>query len=150
MSVCRGLLWPRTPSLVLILDGFDELSLAFDKETVLKEIENLSKTTQKYKKVILTSRTQFFRSEEEEKEILARKEFHERGPRPLICPRFERIYVSLFDDEQIRQYLDLCLGKEASEKFWNETKVYFHIIFYSVLVYLFHRTESLLDGRVTR
>ena len=108
-------------SLVLILDGFDELSLTFDKETVLKEIENLSKTTQEYKKVILTSRTQFFRSEEEEKETLVRKELHERGPRSLTYPRFERIYVSLFDDEQIRQYLDLCLGKVASEKFWNGT-----------------------------
>ena len=110
-----------TQSLVLILDGFDELSLIFDKETVLKEIENLSKTTQEYKKVILTSRTQFFRSEEEEKKTLVRKEFHERGPRPMGHPRFERIYVSLFDDEQIRLYLNFCLGKAASEKFWNET-----------------------------
>jgi Sulfatase-modifying factor enzyme 1 len=110
-----------TQSPVLILDGFDELSLTFDKETVLKEIENLSKTTQEYKKMILTSRTQFFRSEEEERETLVWKEFHERGPRSMTYPRFERIYVSLFDDEQIKQYLDLCLGKAASEKFWNET-----------------------------
>lgn len=110
-----------TQSPVLILDGFDELSLTFDKETVLKEIENLSKTAQEYKKVILTSRTQFFRSEEEEKETLVRKEFHERGPRSMIYPRFERIYVSLFDDEQIRRYLKLCLGKKEAEKFWNET-----------------------------
>ena len=106
---------------VLILDGFDELSLTFDKETVLKEIENLSKTTQEYKKVILTSRTQFFRSEEEEKEILVRKKFPGRGPRPLTYPRFERIYISLFNDDQIRRYLDLCLGKKEAEKFWNET-----------------------------
>jgi formylglycine-generating enzyme required for sulfatase activity/GTPase SAR1 family protein len=106
---------------VLILDGFDELSRTFDKETVLKEIENLSATTQEYKKVILTSRTQFFRSEEEEKETLVQKKFPGRGPRSLTYPRFERIYVSLFDDDQIRRYLDLCLGKAASEKFWNET-----------------------------
>jgi formylglycine-generating enzyme required for sulfatase activity/GTPase SAR1 family protein len=110
-----------TQSPVLIMDGFDELSLTFDKETVLRKIKKLSKTTQEYKKVILTSRTQFFRSEEEEKETLVRKEFHERGPRSMTYPRFERIYVSLFDDEQIRQYLDFCLGKAASEKFWNET-----------------------------
>jgi len=110
-----------TQSPLLILDGFDELSLTFDKETVHKEIENLSKTTQEYKKVILTSRTQFFRSVEEEKETLVRKKSLGRGPRPLTYPRFEIIYVSLFDDEQIRQYLDHCLGKAASEKFWNET-----------------------------
>ena len=110
-----------TQSPVLILDGFDELSLTFDKKTVIKEVKNLSEKTQEYKKVILTSRTQFFRDEEEEKETLVRKEFHERGPRPLTYPRFERIYVSLFDDGQIRRYLDLCLGKAASKKFWNET-----------------------------
>ena len=110
-----------TQSPVLILDGFDELSRTFDKETVLKEIEKLSKTTQEYKKVILTSRTQFFRSEEEEKKTLVRKEFPGRGPRSMTYPRFERIYVSLFDDEQIRQYLDHCLDKAESEKFWNET-----------------------------
>jgi len=110
-----------TQSPVLILDGFDELSLTFDKKTVIKEVKNLSEKTQEYKKVILTSRTQFFRDEEEEKETLVRKEFHERGPRPLTYPRFERIYVSLFDDGEIRRYLDLCLGKAASKKFWNET-----------------------------
>ena len=110
-----------TQSPVLILDGFDELSLTFDKETVLKEIENLSKTTQEYKKVILTSRTQFFRSEEEENDTLVQKKFPGRGPRSMTYPRFERIYISLFDDKQIRRYLDLCLGKAESEKFWNET-----------------------------
>lgn len=110
---------PQSP--VLILDGFDELSRTFDKETVLKQIENLSATTQEYKKVILTCRTQFFRSEEEEKRTLVQKILHRLGPRSLAYPRFERIYVSLFDDNQIRRYLDLCLGKTASEKFWNET-----------------------------
>ncbi|MBW2647802.1 MAG: SUMF1/EgtB/PvdO family nonheme iron enzyme, partial [Deltaproteobacteria bacterium] len=110
-----------TQSPVLILDGFDELSLTFDKETVLKEIENLSKTTQEYKKVILSSRTQFFRSEEEERETLVRKKALGLGPRSMTYPRFERIYISSFDDDQIRQYLDLCLGKAASKKFWNET-----------------------------
>jgi formylglycine-generating enzyme required for sulfatase activity/GTPase SAR1 family protein len=113
-----------TQSPVLILDGFDELSLTFDKETVFKEIENLSKTTQEYKKVILTSRTQFFRSEEEEKETLVqkwKKFLGIVGPRSLTYPHFERIYVSLFDDEQIRQYLYLCLGKAESKEFWNET-----------------------------
>jgi serine/threonine-protein kinase len=110
-----------TQSPVLILDGFDELSRTFDKETVLKEIKNLSKNTQEYRKVILTSRTQFFRSGEEEKETLVQKEFHEIGPRSMTYPRFERIYVSLFDDKQIRRYLDLSLGEMESEKFWNET-----------------------------
>ncbi len=110
-----------TQSPVLILDGFDELSLTFDKETVLKEIENLSKTTQEYKKVILTSRTQFFRSGREEWEILAREPARPlRGPASLPYPeRFERIYVSPFGNDEIKDYLNLALGKKKALDFWD-------------------------------
>jgi formylglycine-generating enzyme required for sulfatase activity len=110
--------------LLLILDGFDEVSVAFDEKMVLKEIENLSEATREYGKVILTSRTQFFRSREEEGETLVqrwKRFFGIEGPRSMVYSRFERIYVSLFDDGQIREYLDLSLGKEESAKFWNET-----------------------------
>jgi formylglycine-generating enzyme required for sulfatase activity len=110
--------------LLLILDGFDEVSVVFDEKMVLKERENLFEATREYGKVILTSRTQFFRSGEEEKETLVQrlKTFLGiEGPRSMVYPRFERIYVSLFDDGQIREYLDLSLGKAESEKFWNET-----------------------------
>jgi len=110
-----------TQSPVLILDGFDELSLTFDKETVLKEIETLSETTQGYKKVILTSRTQFFRSGKEEWEILAREQGRPpKGPVPLSYPeRFERIYVSPFANKEIKDYLDLALREEKALNFWN-------------------------------
>ncbi|MBE9572628.1 MAG: SUMF1/EgtB/PvdO family nonheme iron enzyme [Proteobacteria bacterium] len=113
-----------TQSTLLVLDGFDELSLRFDKATVVKEIENLADATRAYQKLIVTSRTRFFRSEEEEKETLVWKAMKwpgKRGPRPLGHPRFERIYISAFDDEQIKDYLNRCLGKKEAEKFWNET-----------------------------
>jgi len=113
-----------TQNILLVLDGFDELSLRFDKETVLKEIENLSDSTRAYRKLIVTSRTQFFRSEEEAKETLVwkvQKWPEKRGPRPLGHPRFETIFLSPFDDEQIQDYLLLSLGKKEAEKFWNET-----------------------------
>ncbi|OPL09455.1 MAG: hypothetical protein AVO38_11045 [delta proteobacterium ML8_D] len=110
---------PQSP--VLILDGFDELSRTFDKETVLKQIENLSKTTQEFAKVILTSRTQFFRNRKEEWEILAREPGRpQRGPVPLSYPeRFERIYVSFFDDKEIKVYLNLALDKKKALDFWD-------------------------------
>jgi formylglycine-generating enzyme required for sulfatase activity len=110
---------PQSP--VLILDGFDELSRTFDKETVLKQIENLSKSTQEFAKVILTSRTQFFRNRKEEWEILAREPGRpQRGPVPLSYPeRFELIYVSFFDDKEIKVYLNLALGKKKALDFWD-------------------------------
>ncbi len=110
-----------TQSPVLVLDGFDELSLKFDKETVVREIQKLSETTQEFAKVILTSRTQFFRSGIEEWEILAREPARpKRGPVPLQYPeRFERIYVSPFGNDEIKDYLSLALGKKKALDFWD-------------------------------
>lgn len=109
--------------IVLFLDGFDELSTAFDKDKVLEEIDHLSEITQMYQKVVLTCRKPFFKSEEEEKETLVCKmiDVFRIGHRPLRQPRFERIYISLFDDEQIKEYLRLTLGEEKADEFWNHT-----------------------------
>jgi serine/threonine-protein kinase len=112
---------PTAKDIVLILDGFDELFLKFDKKTVLNEIQNLSETTQEVAKVILTSRTQFFRSGQEEWELLVREPGRpQRGPVSLQYPeRFERIYVSPFGDEEIRVYLNLALGEKKALDFWD-------------------------------
>ena len=112
---------PTGEDIVLILDGFDELSLKFDKEKVLKEIQKLSETTQEFAKVILTSRIQFFRNVREEREILVREPGRpQRGPVPLSYPeRFERIYVSPFGDEEIKVYLNLALGEKKALDFWD-------------------------------
>lgn len=112
---------PSSPDIVLILDGFDEISLRFDKEQVLKEIESLSESMRDFAKVILTSRTQFFRNVQEEREMLIREPGRpSRGPVPLPYPeRFERIYVSPFSDEDIKAYLRLDLGNKEASHFWN-------------------------------
>ncbi|TSA11334.1 MAG: hypothetical protein D4R73_04055 [Deltaproteobacteria bacterium] len=113
---------PSSRDIVLILDGFDELSLRFDKEKVLKAIGDLSETTKDFAKVILTSRTQFFRSGQEEREMLRRDPGRpSRGPVPLPYPeRFERICVSPFSDEDIKAYLNLKLGEKGASDFWNK------------------------------
>jgi len=112
---------PTSKDILLILDGFDELSLKFDKEKVLKEIENLSETTRDFAKVILTSRTQFFRSRQEEREVLRREPgMPPKGPLPIpYAEKFERIYISFFSHEEVKAYLNLALGKEQASDFWN-------------------------------
>ncbi len=112
---------PTSKDTLLILDGFDELSLKFDKEKVLKEIENLSETTRDFAKVILTSRTQFFRSRQEEREVLRREPgMPPKGPLPIpYAEKFERIYVSFFSHEEVKAYLNLALGKREASDFWN-------------------------------
>lgn len=108
--------------IVLILDGFDELSLKFDEKTVRNVMEKLSRTTKEFAKVILTSRTQFFRDPQEEWDRLVREpDRPDRGPLPLPYPeRFERIYISSFGDKEIKAYLNLALGQEKALAFWNE------------------------------
>ncbi len=107
--------------IILILDGFDELSVTFDKKTVLREIENLSMIAAPYHKVILTSRTQFFRSVYEEKDHLALVQGAQAGPSGFQRPRFERVYICPFADSQIKTYLSLCLGEKEAEQFWRNT-----------------------------
>jgi serine/threonine-protein kinase len=116
-----ALIKPTSKDILLILDGFDELSLKFDKEKVLREIQKLSETTQEFAKVILTSRTQFFRSGREEWEILACEPARPQiGPVSLRYPeRFERIYVSPFGNDEIKDYLNLALGKKKALDFWD-------------------------------
>jgi predicted NACHT family NTPase len=112
---------PTSSDILLILDGFDELSLKFDKEKVLKEIKNLSETTKDFAKVILTSRTQFFRTRQEEREVLMREPgIPPAGPLPIPYPeKFDRIYISPFSHEEVKAYLNLALGKRGASDFWN-------------------------------
>jgi hypothetical protein len=108
--------------IVLILDGFDELSVTFDKDTVDKYKGELSEPAQKYQKVILTSRTQFFRSREEEVDRLGLSVKESIGHKPLSPYKlFERIYISLFDNEQIKEYLRLSLCPQEAQDFWSRT-----------------------------
>jgi GTPase SAR1 family protein len=117
-----GLRRPKAREVVLILDGFDELSLRFDKETALEEMRKLSQATADFAKILLTSRTQFFRQLNEIWEILR----HDpptsgAGHQPLpYAERFEQIHVSFFGEREIRAYLNLALGKEKALEFQEE------------------------------
>jgi formylglycine-generating enzyme required for sulfatase activity len=57
----------------------------------------------------------------EEREILVREPGRpQRGPVPLSYPeRFERIYVSPFGNDEIKDYLNLALGKKKALDFWD-------------------------------
>jgi formylglycine-generating enzyme required for sulfatase activity/GTPase SAR1 family protein len=112
---------PPGEDIVLILDGFDELSLKFDKEKVVREIQNLSETTRDFGKVVLTSRTQFFRDRDDEFRSLVRHELKSRrGPVDIPTPeRFELIYISPFGNEEIKAYLTSALGEKRALAFWD-------------------------------
>jgi len=88
--------------ILLILDGFDEMAQKTGKDTphsILYEIAELVKSKSK---VILTSRTEYFKDSLEEMKVLCPDKedmnFWEK-------PNFEILYLELFGDEQIKTFL---------------------------------------------
>lgn len=87
---------------LLIFDGFDEMAVRVDRDTLeinLQEIEKLSASPKS--KVIITSRLEYFVSSEEEKKSLSPK-------RDLLSTREKEYYplkIAPWNDEHINEFL---------------------------------------------
>lgn len=98
----------------LIFDGFDEMALKVDADTLeinLKEIEKLASSPKS--KIILTSRIEYFISVEEE-----RKSLHPRGEMlTSLKTEYQTLTLLPWDDTQISTFLEkrIPLIKEAQE-----------------------------------
>ena len=100
----KGLLPPKTP------DGLT------DDERFRKQLDEIFEITRNFRNVIITSRTQYFPSQEE-------------NPYELNIPRFGKegfhklgkLYLSPFDRNDIKKYLNKKFG---NLRFWNFKKKY--------------------------
>jgi WD40 repeat protein len=106
---------------LLIFDGFDEMAMQVDFDTIagnLKEIEKL--TASPKSKVLLTSRPEYFISAEEEEEIFAPSSLLEKKQRS-----FDRLNLIPLNESQIRSFLQrrIPLIEEAEEdwKYYLDT-----------------------------
>jgi NACHT domain len=99
----------RRGKLLLILDGFDEMARQVDYQTVVDNFWELARLVDEHSKVILTSRTEYFRWAEESKKIFAGEEF---GRKILFLepPKFEVIYLEAFSDKQIKEVITKRIG----------------------------------------
>ncbi|MGA2957427.1 MAG: hypothetical protein ABSF48_17090, partial [Thermodesulfobacteriota bacterium] len=105
----------RRGKLLLILDGFDEMARRqVDYQTVVDNFWELAKLVDSSSKVILTSRTEYFRWAKESEKILGGEEY---GRRTILLqpPKFEVLYLGSFSDEQIRQVMIQRLGAVDGE-----------------------------------
>jgi WD40 repeat protein len=100
--------------LLLILDGFDEMARKVDYQTVVDNFWELAKLVDDNSKVILTSRTEYFRWAMEPKKILSGQEKGRETIR-LSPPRFEMFHLQPFDKNQIRRVIINCLGEKKGE-----------------------------------
>lgn len=96
-------------SVILLLDAFDEDSEAVrNYQSRLTEIVN---KTQNFREVLITCRTQFFPSETEEPNLTGIHSYGEGGLR-----RFDKKYISTFDDADINKYLRMRFSVFALNK----------------------------------
>ena len=101
----------RHGKILLILDGFDEMARQVDYQTVVDNFWQLADLVDEGSKVILTSRTEYFRWAKESEKILAGKEF---GRRTILLspPKFEVLNIEPFGDNQIIDALTRRLGND--------------------------------------
>ena len=99
----------RRGKLLLILDGFDEMARKTDYQTVVDNFWELARLVEDESKVILTSRTEYFRLAKESEKVLSGQEYG-RKTIALEPPRFEVLYLTPFDDERIRRMIVARLG----------------------------------------
>lgn len=105
MEVDKFLYMLREGRIVLLFDGFDELALRITYDRVLEHFETLIEAAGGDAKVVITSRTQHFLTDQDVKQELARRAEVLRGYRLIKLERFS--------EEQIQHFLLKRLGGES-------------------------------------
>ena len=101
----------RRGKLLLVLDGFDEMARQVDYQTVVDNFWELAELVGENSKVILTSRTEYFRWAKESEKVLGGEEFG-RHTILLASPKFEVLHLEPFTDDHIREVITRRLGAE--------------------------------------
>jgi uncharacterized protein YjbI with pentapeptide repeats len=112
----------RDGKLLLIFDGFDEMQIKVDSETVLEHFEQLAKIAVPNSKVVVTCRTSYFRSNVEMRTVLDRNLQSANIIDITSRPEFEILHILEFSDAQIRLALQKRLGRDW-ETVYNQIQV---------------------------
>jgi hypothetical protein len=101
----------RRGKLLLILDGFDEMARKVEYQTVVDNFWELAQVVVEGSKVLLTSRTEYFRWAKESEKVLGGEEL---GRRMIVIepPKFEVLYLEPLTDEQIEEVIFRRVGPE--------------------------------------
>jgi predicted NACHT family NTPase len=99
----------RRGKLLLTLDGFDGMARQVDYQTIVDNFGELANLVDENSKVILTSRTEYFRWAKETEKILGGTEL---GRRTILLspPQSEVLYLEPFSNDQIREVIKRRLG----------------------------------------
>lgn len=93
--------------ILLLLDGFDEMESKSNKEIIIKNFEQITKLVTKKSKIILTSRTHYFKTHSHVKDIFNPQSDTELLKMVRGNHRFEIVELLEFDNKQIIEFLSL-------------------------------------------
>ena len=108
---------------ILLLDAFDEYKGLLppkisdgltDDERFRKQLDEIFEIARDFRNVIITSRTQYFPSQEETPYELKIRRFDKEGFHKL-----SKLYISPFEEKEVRMYLNKKFG---ILKLWNQKK----------------------------
>lgn len=118
----------RSGKLLLILDGFDEMTMRANKAKMLDNFREIISLITENAKIIITSRTHYFRSTSEEKRILTRRREPEYFKSLLVEEleegQTEIIYLEDLRDPDIKNYLRWKLGEEWRDTYTKITSIH--------------------------
>lgn len=115
----------RAGKLLLILDGFDEMARRVDDQTVVDNFWELAKLVEGRCKIILTSRTEYFRWATDSERIFA-GEIRGRSDIAPTAPRFELLYLNNLTNNQIAEVIERrrgTSGKSDADKIMTDDRL---------------------------
>jgi uncharacterized protein YjbI with pentapeptide repeats len=93
--------------MILLLDGFDEMESKSNREIILHNFEEINKLVTKKSKVILTSRTHYFKTHSQVTDIFNPQYDTELLKMIRGNPRFKVLELLEFNNNQIIEFLEL-------------------------------------------
>jgi hypothetical protein len=114
----------RHDSLILIFDGFDEMQIRMDDLSIVRNFDELAKVVEPEAncKAILTCRSGYFRTDLEEREILAGEGLQRISLSDR--PNFEILHLLPFDEGRIKQALSKLVGARAEQYYVEMQRIY--------------------------
>jgi len=126
-------------NVILLLDAFDEDITAVENHEL--RLKSLITKTKNFRKIILTCRTQFFLSETDEPNTTGLWTYGNSGQH-----KFEKLYISTFDDKDIKKYLRKRFPVTAIDKRIKAKKIIAKCPNLMIRPMLLSYIEDLLDS----
>jgi septin family protein len=102
----------REGRILLLLDGFDEMSGDMRRVVSFQNMQEINKLFSEKVKLILTSRTHYFKERKDEREILYLDDFNKTGFILEEVKKVKIFYIMEFTEKKVEQYLRLFYKDE--------------------------------------